>query len=43
MQNSVNRINFLVWRCMEHNDDGPYQTYGAANFAQNAQVLVQEV
>lgn len=34
VQNLINRLNVLVWRRMQDDDDGAYQTSGAANLAQ---------
>lgn len=43
VQNLVYRLNLLVRRRMENNNDGSNQTYRAANFAQKTELFVQEV
>ncbi len=43
VQYLVDGGDLLVWRGVEHDDDGADQAYGAPQLAQPAQDLVQEV
>lgn len=43
VQNLLDRLDLFVWRGMEDDDDGTDQTYRAANFAQQAELLVEKV
>ena len=43
MQDFINCLDLLVWRCVEDNDDGTDEADCAANLAQEAETFVEEI
>ena len=43
MKDLVNRLNVLVWRCVEDDDDGANEANGATKLAENSQFFFQEI
>ena len=43
VQDLLNRLDLLVGRRVEHDNDGADETYRAANLAQESQLFVQKV
>lgn len=43
VEDLVNRLNVLVWRCVENDDDGANEANGTTKLAESSQFFFQEI